>query len=135
MGAMLYDLLLIVALLFAVSYVFLLLTGGEAISASSHPLLERVYQLTLLGVIVLFFGFFWTRRGGQTLGMVAWRLQVARDDGAPFTWADTLKRLAGALVSWAALGLGYFWLWIDRDRLTWHDRWTRTRVVVLPKRS
>jgi uncharacterized RDD family membrane protein YckC len=38
-------------------------------------------------------------------------------------------------VSLAALGLGYFWIWIDRERLAWHDRWSGTRVVVVPKRQ
>ena len=41
----------------------------------------------------------------------------------------------GACVSLAALGLGYFWIWIDRERLAWHDRWSGTRVVVLPKKK
>jgi uncharacterized RDD family membrane protein YckC len=85
-------------------------------------------------MIVLFFCVFWTR-SGQTLGMLAWRLRVERSDGATLTWRDALLRLAGACVSLAALGLGYFWIWIDRDRLTWHDRWSGTRVVVVPKRK
>ena len=83
---------------------------------------------------IIFFGAFWTRRG-QTLGMVAWRLKVERDDGTSLRWSDALLRLAGASVSLLAFGLGYFWIWIDRDRLAWHDRWSHTRVIVLPKRS
>jgi uncharacterized RDD family membrane protein YckC len=39
------------------------------------------------------------------------------------------------VVSVAALGLGYFWIWIDRDRLAWHGRWSGTKVVVLPKKK
>ena len=31
-------------------------------------------------------------------------------------------------------GLGFWWAWFDRDRLTWHDRASRTRIVRLPKR-
>lgn len=133
-GAMLYDLLLVIALLFIVTALFLPITGGEAISADRSLLLERIYQTTLLLVIVLFFCGFWTWRG-QTLGMLAWRLRVERGDGARLTWRDALLRLGGAAVSLAALGLGYFWIWIDRDRLAWHDRWSGTRVVVTPKRT
>jgi uncharacterized RDD family membrane protein YckC len=131
-GAMLYDALLVVALLMIVTAAFLPLTGGEAITYERVGPLEHVYRLALIAVVVLFFGVFWTRRG-QTLGMAAWRLQLVRADGGSVTWRDVLLRLAGACVSWAALGLGYFWIWIDRDRLAWHDRWSGTRVVVLPK--
>jgi uncharacterized RDD family membrane protein YckC len=67
--------------------------------------------------------------------MVAWRLRVERTDGSFLTWRDALIRLGGACVSFVALGLGYWWIWIDRDRLAWHDRWSGTRVVVVPKRA
>lgn len=133
-GAMLYDTLLVVALLFIVTALFLPFTGGEAITPHSFAAGERVYQATLLIVIVLFFCLFWTWRG-QTVGMLAWRLRVERNDGRFLTWRDALLRLGGACVSLAALGLGYFWIWIDRDRLAWHDRWSGTRVVVVPKRK
>ena len=133
-GAMLYDSLLVVALGFIVTALFLPFTGGEAITPAESGVLERVYQAVLLLVIVLFFCVFWTWRG-QTVGMLAWRLRVERSDGKFLTWRDALLRFGGACVSFAALGLGYFWIWIDRDRLAWHDRWSGTRVVVLPKKS
>jgi uncharacterized RDD family membrane protein YckC len=132
-GAMLYDALVVAALLFVVTALLLPLTGGEAILSESYGVLVGyAYQALLIGIVVVFFGWFWTRRG-QTLGMQAWRLMVTREDGSRLTWSDVIKRLSAALVSLAPLGLGYFWIWIDRDRLTWHDRWTHTRVIVLPK--
>jgi len=132
LGAMLYDTLLIIALLMAITAALLTFTGGEAITPARLGPFEYAYQALLVFAVVAFFGWFWTRRG-QTLGMTAWRLQVVREDGALLTWADTLKRLACALVSLLAGGLGYFWIWIDRDKLAWHDRWTHTRVILLPK--
>jgi uncharacterized RDD family membrane protein YckC len=132
-GAMLYDLLLVIALLFIVTALFLPFTGGEAITPGRSLVVERIYQAVLLFVVVVFFCLFWTWRG-QTVGMLAWRLRVERSDGTLLTWRDALLRLGGAFVSLAVLGLGYFWIWIDRDRLAWHDRWSGTRVVVVPKR-
>jgi uncharacterized RDD family membrane protein YckC len=133
-GAMLYDLLIVVALMFIVTALFLPLTGGEAITPGDSGVLERIYQVALLLVVVLFFGVFWTWRG-QTIGMLAWRLRVERSDGSLLTWRDALIRLGGACVSLAALGLGYFWIWIDSERRAWHDRWSGTRVVVQPKKK
>lgn len=133
-GAMLYDALLIMAVWMVITSVLLFLTGGDAITSGSVGALEYLYQLLLLAVFVAFFGLFWTRRG-QTLGMAAWKIYVERDDGLRLTWADTLKRLAGAFVSLAVFGLGYFWMYFDRDRRTWHDRWSQTSVVrYVPKK-
>ena len=132
LGAMLYDGLLVLALLMVVTALLLPLTGGEAIAPGRHPVLEYAYRGVLLAVVVGFNGLFWTRRG-QTLGMASWRLRVEREDGRLLRWSDTLRRLAWAVVSLLPLGLGYFWLLLDPQSRTWHDRMTRTRVVVLPK--
>lgn len=134
LGAMLYDSLVVIAIMMGVTAALLPLTGGEAITNERYGALEYAYRALLLIIIVMFFGVFWTRRG-QTLGMAAWRLKIEREDGSLLRWSDVLKRLAAATVSLLAVGLGYFWIWIDRDRLAWPDRWTRTRVVVLPKRK
>jgi uncharacterized RDD family membrane protein YckC len=133
-GAMFYDALLLVLAVLPITTAIFLLFTHEAITPSGSGVVERIYQATLLLVIGLFFAVFWTW-SGQTVGMLAWRLRVERNDGALLTWRDALLRLAGASVSLAALGLGYFWIWIDRDRLAWHDRWSGTRVVVMPKRK
>jgi len=128
LGAMFYDALLILALWMVVTALLLPLTGGEAITTGRVGAFEYIYRAVLVGIFVAFFGLFWTRRG-QTLGMAAWKIYVEREDGLPLSWADVLKRLAAACVSLGALGLGYFWMYIDRDRRTWHDRWTKTSVV------
>jgi uncharacterized RDD family membrane protein YckC len=134
LGAMVYDLLLVIALMMAVTAVLLPITGGEAITSERFGAWEYAYQLLMLVVVILFFGVFWTRRG-QTLGMTAWRLRIQREDGGFLRWSDVFKRLGAATVSLCLAGVGYWWIWIDRDGLAWPDRWTRTRVVVLPKKS
>ncbi|HKR36337.1 MAG TPA: RDD family protein [Steroidobacteraceae bacterium] len=133
-GAMLYDTLLLALAVLPITTAIFLLFTHEAITPGGSGVVERIYQAALVLVIVLFFGVFWTW-SGQTVGMLAWRLRVERNDGSLLTWRDALLRLGGACVSLAALGLGYFWIWIDRDRLAWHDRWSGTRVVVVPKRK
>ena len=97
LGAMLYDLLIVLALMFIVTALFLPFTAGEAITPSESGALERIYQAALVLVVVLFFCVFWTLRG-QTVGMLAWRLRVERSDGSTLTWRDALIRLAGACV-------------------------------------
>lgn len=132
LGAMLYDGLLLLAVLMVVTGVLLPLTGGEAIAGATHPALRLIYQLTLVAITFAFFGLFWTRRG-QTLGMSSWRLRVEREDGRLLTWRDTAVRLAWSVLSWLPAGLGFLWILFDRDRRAWHDIQSATRIVVTEK--
>jgi uncharacterized RDD family membrane protein YckC len=126
--AMTYDLLLLVAILMVATLPVVLFFGGVPRGTLAHLL----YQIYLLAAIFLFFGWFWVH-GGQTLGMRAWRLRVARQDGLALTWRDALVRFLAAIPSLLCAGLGYLWILIDRDRLAWHDRISHTRVLRMPR--
>ena len=80
----------------------------------------------------MFFTWFWVH-GGQTVGMRAWRLRVVSFDGERIGWRTAAIRFLLAIVSAAMLGLGYLWVLIDPERLAWHDRLSKSRVVLLPK--
>ncbi|GAB1594562.1 RDD family protein [Lysobacter claricitrinus] len=71
-------------------------------------------------------------RGGQTLGMRPWRLRVVGIDGAPDRRA-LIRRYAVGTLSLLLGGIGFWWAWFDRDRMTWHDRVSRTRVERMAK--
>lgn len=75
------------------------------------------------------------RRGGQTLGMRPWRLKVTGPDDQAPSWKALWLRYAVGTLSLAAAGLGFWWAWFDRDRLTWHDRASGTRTIRMPKRT
>lgn len=74
------------------------------------------------------------RYGGQTLGMRPWRLRLVNGGSGPPGWRALLLRYLVGTASLLAGGLGFWWAWIDRDRLTWHDRASSTRLVREPKR-
>jgi uncharacterized RDD family membrane protein YckC len=78
------------------------------------------------GVVGAFYLFVYLFYGGETPGMQWTGLRVLDFGGnAPRTGAR-LARALGALLSAAALGLGYLWALIDEERLTWHDRMSQT---------
>jgi uncharacterized RDD family membrane protein YckC len=132
LAAIFYDSLLLSALWLGVATAFLVTSGGR-LSAPDRPLwLLYAFRATLLLVAFLFFGWFWTR-GGQTLGMRAWRLKVVADQGQSVTWLLALRRFAAAGLSWAVLGVGFWWVTIDPEKRAWHDRLSGTNIVVLPK--
>ena len=75
------------------------------------------------------------RHGGRTLGMRPWRLRVANAEGTPASMRALVARYAIGSLSLLLLGAGFWWAWFDRDRLTWHDRLSRTRMVLDRKDS
>ena len=127
LGAMLYDSLLILALLFLATIPFLAVSDDDAVAPET---LE--YQLALLGVIYAFLVGFWCRRG-STLGMLAWGLRVEQADGSLPTLGQASIRFLVAIVSLLAVGLGFWWQLWDKDKLTWHDRASKTRTTYYPK--
>ncbi len=130
MAALLYDGLLLAALLFVAAALatFVIQLGmGQELNPKS-----LIYRLYLLGVTFGFFAWFWIR-GGQTLGMRAWRLKVLRNDGQSLTLRDALLRYLAAILSWAVCGLGFLWILVDSENRAWHDRLSGTRLVQMTK--
>lgn len=136
-AAMTYDTLLLMAIsigYYALAVLINVLvqgapTAGEKIHWGNWNLL--VFS-GWIAVLAYFFCFFW-RRSGQTLGMRAWRMKVVNQDLRLATTAQCIVRCLLAPLSLGALGLGYFWRWLDPQQLTLHDRLSKTRVIVLPK--
>ena len=127
-AAIAYDLLLVAAVLFIVTIPFIAVRGGEPVEIGDN----LPYRIALVIVIYTFYVGFWTR-SGRTLGMQSWGLQLETKDGHHPTLASASLRFFAAIVSWLPLGLGFLWQLWDKDRLTWHDRISGTRVVYYPK--
>jgi uncharacterized RDD family membrane protein YckC len=153
---MIYDALLVIAIAMVFTALLLPFSKGEAITPAAFGAMAYLYRVALVAVWAAFYGLFWTRQG-QTLGMMAWRIKLEREGGGLVSWRIALTRLAvaaappvivamlglalptlarpimiAALVVWLA---GYGAMYVDRERRALHDRWSHTRVIVLPKKS
>lgn len=141
-AAMVYDGFLLFAALFVATLIPELIINADNLGTTpsndsvihqiDHPMQGVLYQLYLLSVIVVFYGYFW-RKSGQTLGMQAWRLRLRDRNGGPPSWGQCLVRIAVGSLSLLLGGMGYFWVWIDKDGRAWHDIASRTRLDRLPK--
>ena len=129
LASMFYDAWLIAALwLFGATVDFAI---QHALGTAEQPT-RLPLQLFVAACPFLFYGWFWTH-GGQTLGMRAWRIKALQVNGQPMTWRRSIVRVAGAHLSLLALGLGYLWMLVDREGLTWHDRLSDSRLVLLAR--
>ncbi|MBG4557036.1 RDD family protein [Pseudomonas aeruginosa] len=142
LAAMFYDFLLCVALMMVVTLVYQqgilrLIYGSDHLreladrgALIGDPLLSTLLVFTLFG----FFAKFWTHNG-QTLGMQVWGLRVQNRDGSAISLLQALLRFMIAIASWLCLGLGFRWMLWDKDKRTWHDRYSESQVVRLPKNT
>lgn len=128
LGSLVYEMLIVVALLLLSGLAFLLplhaLTGHDA----SQGWALWLFRAWILAVLGTYFGWFWTR-GGQTLPMRTWRLRVVDAGGSPVRLPRALYRFLLAWPSVLAAGAGLAWALFDRDRQFLHDRLAGTRVV------
>ena len=125
LAAMLYDALLLLALL-AVATTLITLPLG--MPTGSGLILFQIFLFEIIPL--LFFAGFWSW-GGQTLGMRAWHLKVVKMDGSGLTWGDAVKRHLAALLSCLLFGLGFLWMLVDAQGLAWHDRLSKTYLIRL----
>lgn len=104
MMAILYDGMLILAMLFLVGTIgavvgtlLLLDVGTESAHARQLPLWYQNGVMTPLFVLTLigFYGLFW-RKSGQTLGMQTWRLKTVDNMGNLLTWSQSTRRIMSA---------------------------------------
>lgn len=137
--AIVYDSLLLLGVAFAygvlITALRVTLVGSDELRYVDLPLVVHIgIWLVLWALLASYYVWCWIKRG-QTLGMKSWRLLLQSRDGGPVTPRQAWLRCLLAPVSALPLALGYLWSWFDRRHGCWHDRWTGTRVVVLPKRK
>jgi uncharacterized RDD family membrane protein YckC len=154
LAALVYDGLLLLAVLFLGTLVLLPLTGGESITPQDSGAWEYAYRGWIALLTLGFFGVSWTRRG-QTLGMMSWKIRLLKDNGGLPGWKDAgIRLLSGAMLllcvvlglvavarpqesplgKWAAVLLlpavaNYLWMLFDPGSRSLQDRLTGCRVV------
>ena len=120
LAAMVYDSLLIFAVLFFVSAIAIMFNQGKAIESSPW------FSLYLLLALFTFYAWFWNK-SGQTLGMRVWKIRIISESGSNPGWSACYLRLISALLSLLCFGLGYWWRLFKP--YTWHDRLSKTSII------
>ncbi|MCC7040962.1 MAG: RDD family protein [Burkholderiales bacterium] len=152
-AALVYEGLLLVALLFVVNFALLpFVTPRPAGHADDLVVPALPQRLALFWIVFAalagYFCWCWSR-GRRTLPMKTWRLRLVRGDGTPLpprtallrylaAWIGPLLATAAyaALAPWGLgahatwlIALGFLWAFIDRDRQFLHDRIAGTYLV------
>ena len=123
LGAMLYDLFLLLTVIFVASFLPVILFGIKP-----EDTFFFLFQAYIFVISYLFYAWFWIR-SGQTLGMRTWKVKVETNNGANLYWGNSLIRYLVAILSLLAFGLGFFWSLWDKQKRTWHDIASKTRLI------
>jgi len=123
-AAMLYDAFLIIALwMISTILMVALLTDGAEVRGIW-------FQLFLYAELAAFYIFFW-RLKGQTLGMQVWKIRTLTREGNLLGYSQCLIRFAAATLSVLAFGLGFAWMYFNKEKLTLHDIASNSHVAYL----
>lgn len=144
LAAMIYDTLVAIAvgmcaaMVMIVTFVVLLKNGVLDLQGYGEPadllqtstLYKSIIQFWVGSWIVGFFLWFW-KKGGQTIGMRAWRLRIYSTVDEPMTWSRLIVRLITSLG-----GLGTLLVLVDfKHKQSLQDRIAKTEVVHLTKEA
>lgn len=139
LAAMLYDWLILAALwmmAMALALVFVaILNASGVISLAQYAdhadfiAQHKIwFQLYSIAWFIWFYLYFWAK-GGQTIGMRAWRMLLLQQNGQPITLKHATLRMLTSL-----FGLGNLWLWLRWGKgLALQDQLSNTQVVLLTK--
>ena len=134
LAAMVYDIIVMLAIWIIIGFIVLSAFGIDQaqIVENDHVVMDPYYRLTLftsmLASAFLFFSWFWTH-SGQTLGMQAWKLRVQNKDASAISYKQSLIRFVVAPFSLVVLGAGYFYMFINKKKLTLPDLLSNSVVL------
>lgn len=90
--ALVYDLLIVVAIVMVVGLLCQIATGGKLIQPGAHTVIPPWYRPLQGLVVAAYFISSWLR-GGQTVGMRPWHIRLTRTDGSAPTLQQAVLRL------------------------------------------
>jgi uncharacterized RDD family membrane protein YckC len=145
-AAILYDGLLLLAVLFFASLIIML----PLKITYEHPY-YFLFIIYIYSIPFIFLGWFWTR-SGQTLGMKTWHIFVQQQNGELINWKQAFLRYISALSFWLPAALyplifpnysqgflllaffpvffDYLWCLIDPGKKALHDIISQTRLTM-----
>lgn len=106
-----------------------LASAAVAVARIGHPPTARIEEISAASVFLLIGLLYQTlflMSTGATPGMRCARISPCTFDGQSPTRGQLLRRMVLLVLSVLPVGLGVAWILFDEDRLSWHDRQSRT---------
>lgn len=138
-AAIVYDILVVIGVLMFAAALALALSSALAKLGWWPLALEQdhaerlmsnwLYRFYLAFVLVGFYSLFWSK-GGQTLGMKAWRLRVQNTNNRAISFRQAVIRFFASIG-----GLGNLWVLFNSEKLALQDIAAKCEVVRLTPKA
>jgi uncharacterized RDD family membrane protein YckC len=67
--------------------------------------------------------------------MQVWGVRVQNADGSSISLWQALLRFVVSIASLLCVGLGFAWALLDKQKRSWHDMYSNTQLVRIPKKQ
>lgn len=122
LGAASYDVFLAFSLAFFIVGVILIAFFGKQAQTDAW--------MFFVSLVTIYFYFAWSWvKGGQTLGMKAWKFHIMQDNGKSITHKQALIRFILSIVSFSVVGLGFIYQLFNENNLALHDKFSNTWLI------
>lgn len=126
-AACVYELLLLVALWFISAWIFIALFGD-----ATHAYKRFFLQVYLWLVTGAYFVWCWSK-SGQTLAAQTWKIKLVNQAGKTLSVKEAIIRYVLASASALIFGLGFLWIFVDKNQSYLHDRLLKSRFIAVNK--
>jgi len=124
LASILYDFLLVVAVLIIMSIPFF------SFDLQENNLLKVTIQIYYYLITQYFFVWFWVHNQG-TLGMKTWKIKIICDNNNRLSYKQAIIRFNVAIISLLFFGLGFIISLFRKDKKCFHDIISKTALVKL----
>jgi len=126
-ASLFYDFLLLLAIFFLATFVFIAVFGN-----ATQGLPRYLLQLYLWLIAGAYFTWCWYR-GGQSPAMKVWHIKVVSRQGNTISLVQASQRYVMASLGLILGGAGFLWAFFDREGLFMHDRLAGSRLILIKK--
>lgn len=126
-AAFLYDIFPVLGIFLLTSLLVLLFRNGVEV--------ER-FSPWFIFILVAELGFYYIyswKKGGQTLGMRAWKFKIIpnRANQRTISWHQASTRFVVGIFSTLLIGAGFFWKLLSKDNQSWMDLVSNSKTIML----
>ena len=124
LASILYDFLLVVAVLIIMSIPFF------SFDLQENNLLKVTIQIYYYLITQYFFVWFWVHNQG-TLGMKSWKIKIICNNNNRLSYKQAIIRFNVAIFSLLFFGLGFLISFFRKDKKCFHDIISKTALIKL----